>query len=135
MQICDNELKIPELPRFRFSKSVKIKIDRKVCDLILTRNQYISKKDLGAFVSELLLKQDGLDSAINDYISKKYALKKITGLLKRSNKKIISFLEIREMLDISKRKFYPRLKIINKHLIGKPNFNWTIKRGKFVRLN
>ncbi|MFH0868014.1 MAG: hypothetical protein V1831_01760 [Candidatus Woesearchaeota archaeon] len=128
-------MKIPKLPRFRFSKSVKIKIDRKVCDLILTGNQYISKKDLGAFISELLLKYDDLDSAINDYVSKKYSLKKITGLLKRSNKKIIPFREIREMLDISKRKFYPRLKIIKKYLIGKSNFKWTVKRGKFVRLN
>ncbi len=82
----------------------------------------------------MLLKQDNLGSSIQNFVFKKYSLKKITGFLRSSNKKNISFHEIRKMLDMSKRRFYPRLRIIKKYVSGKPDFNWGIKRGKFVRL-
>jgi hypothetical protein len=127
------ELKILELKKFRLSKSVKIKIDRRVCDLILKKNKYISKKDLGTFISDLILKQKDLDSDIHNYVSKKYSLEEITNILKKSNRNNIPFSEIRKMLDISKRVFYPRLRIIKKFFMNKSDFNWSIKRGRFVR--
>jgi len=126
-------LKIPKIGKFRFSNTIKIKIDKDVCDLILKKYKYISKKDLGLFISKMLSKQENLDLAIHDFVSKKYSLEKITDFLKKSDKKNISFQEIRKVFNISKRMFYPRLRIIKKYFMERPDFNWTIKRGKFMR--
>ena len=62
-------------------------------------------------------------------------MKKITDILSTSNKDVVTFNEIRKQLKLSKRRFYPRLKIIKKHFSNNKEFKWSIKRGKFVKLN
>lgn len=128
-------MKISKLRKFRLSKSIKIKIDKKVWDLIQKNNKYISKKDLGSFISNFILKYRDFDLYVQNYVSKKYSLEKITNILKKSNRTTISFSEIRKMLNISKRMFYPRLRILKRYFMNKSDFNWSTKRGRFVRLN
>ncbi len=123
-------MKIPKLKLNQ--KSIKVKIDKEVCNHIL-KNNFISKKDLGHFTSELLLQQRDLELSIKRFLEKKYSLDKITDYLARANKNEISFNEVRIMLNISKRMFYPRLRVIKKYFINSPNFEWSLKRGRFVR--
>jgi predicted double-glycine peptidase len=112
---------------------IKVKLDKDACSLVL-QSKYISKKDLGAFISNLILEQKNLDNSIENFISEKYSISQITDFLSSTKKKTLKFGDIRKHLRISKRKFYSRLKIIRNHIITNRKFNWAVKRGKFVRI-
>lgn len=127
-------MKIKKFSRLILSKYIKVKLDRRVCESILANNKFMSKKDLGSFVSELLASQKNLDSSIHEFISRKYSLDDIANLLRGTRRKSIPFMEIRRTLNISKRKFYLRLKIIKKYFEYVRGLKWSVRRGRFVRL-
>ena len=74
-----------------------------------------------------------VDNEIRNYLEQKYNIHMITSHLKKTNKRIIPFKRLMLKLNISKRKFYPRLKIIKSFYAKSKKFRWSIERGKFIR--
>jgi len=116
-------------------KKVKIGVNRQlVQNLIEESNYIISKKDLGHIINMILSNPKKLmDNEIKEYINYKYNIETIASHLRKTNKKVIPFKKLMSKLNISKRKFYPRLRILKKFYTKSEKFNWSIKRGKFIR--
>ncbi len=123
--------------RFKLFKKdrVKVSVNRQLVNNLIEETNYtISKKDLGHIINMVLSNPKNLiDNEIKEYIKYKYNIETIASHLRKTNKKVIPFKKLMSKLNISKRKFYPRLRILKKFYTKSEKFEWSIKRGKFIR--
>ncbi|MFH1641639.1 MAG: hypothetical protein ABIC04_01940 [Nanoarchaeota archaeon] len=124
----------PKSP-FRIFRKVKISVSKDLVGCLINEsNNTISKNDLGHIFNMILSNPKKLiETDIKDYIERKYDINRITSHLKKTNKSVIPFKGLMNKLNLSQRKFYPRLNIIKIFYSKSHKFKWNITRGKFIK--